>query len=1048
MQGCAVHAHGRARRIALAVTELERLQNLTAEANRTGNAALVPELRRLGRRTATLDTADAPSIRGGAFLLAFKLGFDQVDLDRAIDELAAACDGHADAIARGNLAAALLERSDLSGSADDYRDALELLRQALEEPALPPTSRLLRRTTLLSATLDGIEREFVTQSARQAVADAEQLFADATAAAADTGEIANVAASAYFLLSNQEDVDVDDLSRMVDFAERAAAALETGHPDLPARLANLATMHLQVHHLTGDGEALSEAITAAQDAYRALTTLHPSRPLLINNLLNTAVAAYEAEGRVDLITELVDEAARLMDAFPDGHPLRPIALSNIGLFTRVAASALYRPDLIDISARSQREALLETPEASYRRAGREASLALALSDRFHRDADVADLTEAIELSEHALARAQRGHQIDVIGFETNLANMYHDRFTLTGDFTDLQQARDLHQRGVAKIPPSHPDRASLLNNAGGCFHASYLRLGDHGDLEMAVALLREAVQTTEGASPLLAARRINYAGALDSAAPHSPQTADLLAEAESQVREALAAELDTAQRETAVGILIAVLRSRYTLLGEHDVVAEMAAIDPPGNPSGRPVTSLRRGITAGLQGDEVTEACQLRAALAQGAERHPAAALSAASLLARRAVRAIAGNRHDSLASLDEAAAVATDVRDRVGNLTQTNDVELSWYRDLDGIGEAHAHGRLLCGDPTGAVAAIESTRAWFLGRRMSTAPNDASIPIVYLWTTEVGAGVVMDDGGSVQGVTIPDIEVAVLRDLAVAIRTAARRRREPVDEVAQAVAYLTAHLSGPLSSILAAHGSAAVSVAGPLASLPIAAIAVRGEETISDRCDLVFSPTRSMLSWAAQQAAIRPLDSASTISFADPQPPSGEPLPAARSESLYVAGGGSVRHGASATGTNFVDALKSADIVHAALHAASSSRSPLATRMFFADGPLHVDTVLRHGPYRARLAILSACETASRSDLATDQLIGFANALHASGVPAVLGSLWSVGDLDSAAFVAAFVDRLRAGASPPVASREAQRELRERGLPPSRWAAFELLGL
>jgi CHAT domain-containing protein len=68
-----------------------------------------------------------------------------------------------------------------------------------------------------------------------------------------------------------------------------------------------------------------------------------------------------------------------------------------------------------------------------------------------------------------------------------------------------------------------------------------------------------------------------------------------------------------------------------------------------------------------------------------------------------------------------------------------------------------------------------------------------------------------------------------------------------------------------------------------------------------------------------------------------------------------------------------------------------------------------------------------------------------------AAGVPAVVASLWNVGDRATAPLLVAFHRRLRDGRDPLSALRAAQLELLRGPAPalrsPASWAAFEVFG-
>jgi CHAT domain-containing protein len=142
---------------------------------------------------------------------------------------------------------------------------------------------------------------------------------------------------------------------------------------------------------------------------------------------------------------------------------------------------------------------------------------------------------------------------------------------------------------------------------------------------------------------------------------------------------------------------------------------------------------------------------------------------------------------------------------------------------------------------------------------------------------------------------------------------------------------------------------------------------------------------------------------------------------------------------------------LLSAGLVHLATHGELNESDPLGSALLMVpgggeDGRLEVREVFGLD-LRARLVVLSACETGLGKLSNGDELVGLQRAFLYAGTPAVVTTLWKVDDRATYELVRAFYAKLD-GADPVEALRHAQRETQRAFPHPFHWAAFSLAGV
>ena len=126
--------------------------------------------------------------------------------------------------------------------------------------------------------------------------------------------------------------------------------------------------------------------------------------------------------------------------------------------------------------------------------------------------------------------------------------------------------------------------------------------------------------------------------------------------------------------------------------------------------------------------------------------------------------------------------------------------------------------------------------------------------------------------------------------------------------------------------------------------------------------------------------------------------------------------------------------------------HGQADFSEPLRSGLLTTDGWLTLGDIFDLRAERARLAVLSACETGVPADLKTmDEVISLPGGLMQAGIPGVVGSLWSVAESSTALLMALFFENWRRrGLTPPQALRAAQQTVRDARFDPQARACFE----
>ncbi|MEM8929901.1 MAG: CHAT domain-containing protein [Acidobacteriota bacterium] len=275
--------------------------------------------------------------------------------------------------------------------------------------------------------------------------------------------------------------------------------------------------------------------------------------------------------------------------------------------------------------------------------------------------------------------------------------------------------------------------------------------------------------------------------------------------------------------------------------------------------------------------------------------------------------------------------------------------------------------------------------------------------------------------------------------------------------------------LIAPFADALPASGRLVVVPHGMLHRVPWAALRAPDGRRLADRYELVVAPSADVFVQLQEDrrrvmSTVTPsLVSTAEVSTASTALVLGDPkthlaaLPAARDEAEAVAAFLNVEPLllGEATEAALRARASEATILHVAAHGVYERDHPLFSRLQLAagdghDGFLHVHEIWDSLDLpKARLVVLSACDTAAGEPTRGDDIIGLTQAFLVAGAPAVISTLWPVDDPASAQLMVSFYERFLKGATAGAALRDAQLALQadERYAAPYYWAGFVLVG-
>jgi CHAT domain-containing protein len=221
----------------------------------------------------------------------------------------------------------------------------------------------------------------------------------------------------------------------------------------------------------------------------------------------------------------------------------------------------------------------------------------------------------------------------------------------------------------------------------------------------------------------------------------------------------------------------------------------------------------------------------------------------------------------------------------------------------------------------------------------------------------------------------------------------------------------------------------------------------------------LFYAPSASVLVLATENARRKErVSNESLLSIGNPdfdreENPNLADLQTAEAEAKTIAAGYKkplALLGGQATKDEFLRNFAGVEVVHFAGHFVANRQSPRNSKLLFAGGDLRSYELGAYKLPKAKLVVLSACETGLERYDKSEGAIGIARTFLALGAPLVVASQWKVDSEPTRDLMIEFHRNRKEKRMPSAESlRRAQLEMlsRERTKSPFYWAAFSLFG-
>ncbi|KAF8214612.1 CHAT domain-containing protein [Mycena galopus ATCC 62051] len=261
------------------------------------------------------------------------------------------------------------------------------------------------------------------------------------------------------------------------------------HPNFPWYLMSLVHTQRAKYRRLGNVEDLEDALKNCRRALDFMPVhqdLHESLAV-VSALYNDRFHQF---GDIKDLNAALDKQEIAIKLTPQGHFALPNYLGNLGAFFGAKYQRLGHLEDVEESIRKLQVAVNLAPRGDPQLPQRYHNLAIAYGDRYERTGRLQNLEDALENFRAALKLRPSEHRESAKHLH-GLSVSLRDRYQRLEDLQDLESALETQHLAIKLTPEDHADLPQFLENLTACLLDRYQRLGDLRDLDRAVNITPE-----------------------------------------------------------------------------------------------------------------------------------------------------------------------------------------------------------------------------------------------------------------------------------------------------------------------------------------------------------------------------------------------------------------------------------------------------------------------------------------------------------------------------------------------------------------------------
>ncbi|KAF9070258.1 CHAT domain-containing protein [Rhodocollybia butyracea] len=836
-----------------------------------------------------------------------------------------------------------------------------------------------------------------------------------------------------------------DINDAIEVQTQALDLTPDNHTDKPGHIENLAvTLHSRFE-LLGEVKDLDYAITLKQQAVNLTADAQRGKPSRLGNLSASFLRRFERLGELADLEQAITVQQQVVYLTPQGHADLPSRLDHLSSYLLRRYERLWELSDLQQAIVVQQRAVKLTPKGHTDKASRLNHLGIALQLRYERLGKLADGKNAILAKQQAVGLLANNNKLKPSLLQS-LGNAFQSRFDDLHKLADVNHAIDFQQQAVGLTPEKDTHRSNRLHSLGNGFQSRFELLANLSDIDEAISLKQQAVELMPDGHADKPSKHYSLGSAYRSRFKSSSDSSDLdsalsaFQNACSAIAGDPSVQLDAAidwanlcsdpqsalpayeqifQLIPMVVWLGQTIGHRYTELtriGRMVNSAVAAAIAVGDFPKAVEWLEEGRGVVWG-------DILQLRSPLDELDTQYPHLAkrlkqVSRELETAGRSSRSKKFEKSKSRTTLtgEQEAQKHTKLADEYQKL-------ITEIREKDGFGSflrPKKLSELLPAADNGPIVIVNVAKASCDALILPS--SSSSIIHVPLPTFSV------EQGQKLHSKLLSSLTAMHVRMGRNGLRMKPKMAQNSVandsggtKDFQSVLAELWTHVVQPILSQLGLTEPSdnpedrlpqiTWCTTGALAFHPLHAAGIYGSrdprENVKTSDFVISSYTPTLTALINSASKIKPIEKPSVLIISQPATKDLDPLPGTQKEAEEIelcVSSDYTKHltDDQATITAVTSELGKHEIVHLACHGIQDSKDPLGSSFALHDGGLNLQALMGLSLDNVRLAVLSACQTATGDKKLPEEAVHLAAGMLAVGYPSVIATMWSIGDEDA----------------------------------------------